>query len=338
MKVALIFRSKKLGYHSIENVFDTVREKLAGKVELLSVYVDEPGFSANNILELRKFVKTRDSDTIYHVTGDIQYVVFALPRRRTILTIHDCVFINKTKGLKRWILKKLYLDWPVRYVRAITAISEKTKSEVVALTGCNPDKISVINNPVASHIRFKERPFNNEHPALLFIGSQPNKNLNRVIESLAGFPCSLNIVGHVDDQQLAKLRQFGIRHVVENFLLKEEIADRYEKADIIVFPSLYEGFGLPIIEGFKAGRAVLTSEISPMKEVSDGAAWLVDPYSISSIRSTLERIVKDADTREKKIKNGLYIVQEYLPENVASSYFLAYSNLIAANSVAITSN
>ena len=270
--------------------------------------MDSRGFSFSNLFELRRFVSQRSADTIFHVTGDIHYAVFALPRQRTILTIHDCVFINKRKGLKGWMLKKLYLDWPVRYVPSVTAISEKTKNEVIALTGCNPDKIKVINNPVSNYIHHSKKSFNKENPVLLFIGSLPNKNLNRVIEALKGLNCILNIIGHADEQQQAKMKEYNIHYVIEKNVSNEEMAARYEHADIILFPSLYEGFGLPVIEGFKAGRAVLTSEISPLKELSDGAAWLVDPYSTDSIRNTLERIIHDEETRHRKIQTGLEIV------------------------------
>jgi glycosyltransferase involved in cell wall biosynthesis len=245
------------------------------------------------------------------------------------------VFINKRKGLKGWILKKLYLDWPVKYVSTVTAISEKTKQEVIALTGCNPAKIKVINNPVSQYIRQSEKPFNSHNPCLLFIGSLPNKNLNRVIEALKGLTCTLNIIGHADEQQILRMEAYNINFKLEKNLSNEEMAARYEQSDIILFPSLYEGFGLPVIEGFKAGRAVLTSEISPLKELSDGAAWLADPFSVDSIRNTLEKIISDKESRNKKIQAGLEIVQQYSPEKVASEYHQAYSKLRLSKSAVL---
>ncbi|HUQ66878.1 MAG TPA: glycosyltransferase family 1 protein [Flavitalea sp.] len=327
MKIVLIFRSNKLGYHSIENVFGTIHRELSACEQVESYYVQNSGFSLFNILNLLKLVKQYASDTIFHVTGDIHYAVFALPRKRSILTIHDCVFINKRKGLRGWILKKLYLDWPVRYVTAVTAISDKTKNEIIRLTGCSPHKINVINNPVSSFIRFTEKSFNTCNPVLLFIGSLPNKNLNRVIEALKGLPCTLNIIGQVNEQQQAKMKEFHISYKLEKNLSNEQMAARYEQADIILFPSLYEGFGLPVIEGFKAGRAVLTSDIAPLKELADGAAWLVNPYSIDSIRNTLDRIINDKEARNKKIRNGLENVQQYSPGKVTSKYYQAYLDL-----------
>ena len=327
MKVVVIFRSKLLKYHSIENVFDTIRDELSAHHEVEYVSVEKAGFRLANIFFLRKLVKSRSRDTIYHVTGDIHYAVFALPRKRSVLTIHDCVFINKRKSLRGWILKKLYLDWPVKFVPLVTAISEKTKREVVSITGCDPDKIKVINNPVSKYIRCTEREFNSYKPVLLFIGSLPNKNLNRVIDALIGFPCSLNIIGFADGIQQQKMRDFNIDYTLESNISNEKIAARYEQADIILFPSLYEGFGLPVIEGFKAGRAILTSDISPLKEISDGAAWLVDPYSIDSIRKTLERIVNDPEGRNRKIENGLSIVRNFSPAKVASQYQQVYKDV-----------
>ena len=327
MKIVLIFRSKKLRYHSIENVFGTIKNELSAKGEVETVCVDDCGFSITNLLALRKYVKTHRPDTIYHVTGEIHYAVFALQRRRSILTIHDCVFINKRKGLKGWILKKLYLDWPVKYVPTVIAISEKTRQEVISLTGCNPAKIKVINNPVSAYIKHTDKPFNFNNPSLLFIGSLPNKNLNRVIEALKGLKCTINIVGHADEEQLSRMKEYNINYILEKNLSNEEMSERYKQADIILFPSLYEGFGLPVIEGFKAGRAVLTSEISPLKELSDGAAWLVDPFSVESIRNMLERIISDEESRDRKIQNGFEIVQQYSPEIVASQYHQAYTNL-----------
>ena len=123
------------------------------------------------------------------------------------------------------------------------------------------------------------------------------------------------------------MKNYNIHFIAEKDLSKEEMASRYENADVVLFPSLYEGFGLPVIEGFKAGRAVVTSEISPLKELADGAAWLVDPYSVQSIRNSLERIIKDDETRERKVQSGLKLISRYSPDIIASLYHQAYAEL-----------
>lgn len=333
MNVVLIFRSKLLKYYSIENVFGAVLQEMPAKIEIESLYVNKPGFRLSNLIFLRRFVKRRSRDTIYHVTGDIHYVVFAFPRKNCLLTIHDCVFINKRKGLKRWILKKLFLDWPVWYVPLITVISGKTKDEIISLTGCNPDKIRIINNPVSAGIRFSHKSFNISKPVLLFIGTTPNKNLDRVIEALRGLSCTMDIIGEPGDTQILKLKEYNIHYVLEKDLTNEEMANRYDMADVVLFPSLYEGFGLPVIEGFKAGKPVLTSGISPMKEISGEAAWLVDPYSPESIRSTLDMIINDQITRESKVELGISLAEEYTSEKIASQYHRVYKELYKQNTI-----
>lgn len=327
MKIMLIFRAKDPVFYSIENVFGAISKVLMSSVRLGSFVLDNRGFNFANLLSLRKLVASQTKDTIYHMTGDVHYTVFALPRKRTLLTIHDCVFVNSSKGIKRWLIKKLYLDWPVKFAPMVVTISEKTKDEVVALTGCKPEKIRVINNPVSPYLYYSRKKFNARKPRLLFIGTLPNKNLNRTIEALKDLPCVLNIIGTPGEHYQKKLNDFNIEHVIERNLSDQQMALRYEQADIILFPSLYEGFGLPIIEGFKAGRAVLTSDISPLKEVSGGAAWLVDPFSALSIRSAIHNIVTDEETRNRKIQEGFKIVEQYSPARIASEYLQAYSDL-----------
>src|SRR5882762_8016410 len=92
-----------------------------------------------NLLAAKKY-----RASVYHVTGDIHYITLALPRKKTILTVHDTVFMENSRGVKRTILKWLYLKLPVRSCLYVTAISEATKKDIVQYTGCSPDKVIVI--------------------------------------------------------------------------------------------------------------------------------------------------------------------------------------------------
>lgn len=327
MTVKMIFRAKALKCHSIERVFQLVARGLKNKIVIGNVFVERVGFNIANYFDLKKYTRFQSKDTIYHVTGDVHYAVFALPRKRCILTIHDCVFLQRRTGLKKWLIKKIYLDWPVSYTKYITTISDKTKKEIVELTGCDPQKIKVIKNPVAPEIYLSAKPFNAEKPVILFMGSTPNKNLDRVMEALKGIPCKLNIIGNPTQQQRDKLKEYRIDSVVEKDISDAEIAQRYDAADLVLFPSLYEGFGLPVIEGFKAGKPVITSYISPMKELASDAAWLVDPQSSDSIRSAVMDVITKAAIREGKVKAGLKQAEDYSFENVALQYQLLYNHV-----------
>jgi glycosyltransferase involved in cell wall biosynthesis len=254
--------------------------------------------------------------------------VLALPTRKTILTIHDSVFIRNNSGLKKIFFKWIFLKLPVKKSRFVTTISEKSKREIIQYTGCNPSKVIVIPNPVNEHIYYREKEFNISKPTLLFIGSTPNKNLDRILPAISTIDCTLEIVGQIPDNHLALLKEHKIHYRQLSSLTELEMADRFSEADVILFPSLYEGFGLPILEGQKAGRAVLTSNISPMKEVAGDGACTVDPYDSNSIRGGLIKIINDANYRDQIIQKGFENLQKYEVHHIADQYLKLYTEIL----------
>jgi glycosyltransferase involved in cell wall biosynthesis len=323
-KVVQVFRKPSQHFFSIENVFSTI-ESFFQKVTISRVSANETGVRFSNILQFRKI---RKKFSLFHVTGDIHYAVFAFPRNKVILTIHDCNFLKNYSGIKRWILQKILLEWPARYAKNITTISDKSKAEILLYSGCNPAKLKIIPNPVQSVFSYSEKIFNEQCPRILFLGKTPNKNLDRVILALEGIPCLLNIVGVPTKEQVRAMDENNINYIIESGLSDFEVARRYEQCDIMLFPSVYEGFGLPIIEAFKSGRVVVTSNISPMREVADGGAYLVEPFEIESIRIGILTVCKDAELRTRLINRGQKVVQRYNPRHIANMYEDLYISLI----------
>lgn len=268
-----------------------------------------------NLCYLLKFRKG-----VFHITGHVHYAILVLPRASTVLTIHDLVFLQSYKGFRRIVMKWLFLDLPVRKAKWVTTVSIKSKNEIMHHTKCDPNKIIVIENPlsdVCSTILNYSFP---NQPKLLFIGTKSNKNLENAIPALFGLNVHLRIIGELTDKQLILLRKFQINYSYAFNLSDHQLSIEYQSADIVLFPSLYEGFGLPVIEGFCAGKPVITSDISPMKEIASDAAFLVDPHSISSIRHAVNLVINDADLRKGKVQRGSLIARSYASKKIYAEY------------------
>jgi glycosyltransferase involved in cell wall biosynthesis len=257
---------------------------------------------------------------IFHISGHVHYAILALPAASTILTIHDLVFLKTYKGLRWRVMKWLFLDLPVRKAKWITTVSDKSKAEIIKYTQCEPNKIFVISNPLAENCSFNLNHTFAEEPCILFIGTKANKNLENVIPALYGIKIHLRIIGELTDKQVLLLEKFQLKYSSVFHISDDELSKEYQNADILLFPSLYEGFGLPVIEGFCAGKPVITSNISPMKEIANDAAFLVDPHSISSIRNAVIVAINDTTLRESKIEKGKLIARLYKSKNIFTQY------------------
>ncbi len=279
---------------------------------------------------------------MFHITGDVHYAILALPKDRTILTIHDLVFLHTYSGLRRALLKWIFLDLPVKKAKYITTISEKSKQEILDYTNCNPEKILVIPNPV-DPIFAASTPSTSSTPStvltslnlpqppstslttstpstLLFLGTKPNKNLELTIAALFGLDLHLRIIGELTRKQEEMLAKFKINYSVVFSISPEQLVEEYRNAKVILFPSTYEGFGLPVIEGFQAERPVITSNISPMKEVAGDAAVLVDPYSVASIREGVINLLSSHQRQMELVEAGKEKVANYQPGFIAGLY------------------
>jgi glycosyltransferase involved in cell wall biosynthesis len=258
--------------------------------------------------------------SVVHITGHVHYAILALPRTSTILTIHDLVFLKTYKGLRRRAMKWIFLDLPVRKAKWITTVSNKSKEEIIKYTNCDPNKIFVIANPLSENCNIDFDYAFSDQPRLLFIGTKENKNLENVISALYGLNIHLRIIGELTSRQHLLLRKFEINFSNDFNLTEHQLSIEYKNTDIVLFPSFYEGFGLPVIEGFCAGKPVITSNLSPMKDIAKDAALLVDPYSISSIRNGVKEVIKNQELRQLNVEKGKLIAELYHSKKILAEY------------------
>lgn len=314
--------------YSIEAIFDDVRRRLADRINA-EVLVS----SCLNDGYLSKFVNIfeaglRQGRSVNHVTGEVHFLNLLMRHNTIVLTIHDCGFMERKRGVSRAIVRRLYLDGPVARARIVTANSETTKEEVVRYTRCNPDKVRVIPVPVNEAFRPSPREFNATCPTVLQIGTSYNKNIPRLAESLSDINCKVVIVGRLSDEQREALNRYRIDYNNVYNLSQQQMLEQYQRCDIVSFASTFEGFGMPIVEGNMVERVVITSNVSSMPEIAADAACLVDPFDVASIRAGFRRVIGDADYRQSLLENGRANRLRFDGQRIAAQYYELYEEIV----------
>ncbi|WP_336515192.1 glycosyltransferase family 1 protein [Pollutibacter soli] len=324
--VCWIGRKRSDTFFSIEKVFSSIKPFLKG-INILEKQALSKSADPKSIFNNGRYFSKQRAD-LYHITGDVHYAAMFLPGDKTVLTIHDCVFLYHPDRFKRILLRWLWLKLPAKRVKYITTISEKSKEEILKFSGCSPDKIIVIPDPVdAAFVPRSVRPAHVK-PRILQIGVKSNKNLERVAEALKGINCTLHIIGKLNDKQTDLLNKNQVDFTNRFNISEEELIETYHQSDLLLFASLYEGFGLPIIEAQASGIPVITSSLEPMRSNAGNGALIVDPENIESIRHGVQQLINDKSLREKLVEEGFRNVQRFRPEVIAESYQQIYKKIL----------
>ncbi|HLX92638.1 MAG TPA: glycosyltransferase family 1 protein [Puia sp.] len=327
------FRHPSPVYFSIEKLFGRISNEVAldGQKQFNVDVVTLPYTTKVSTMRKNISYTKRNQAFVNHITGDAHYCIIGCDNSNiNVLTIHDCVLLKRYRVInpKYWIFKWFWYDLPVRKADAITVISENTKAELLKFTRCRPEKITVIPDFVDPIFTPAEYHFNGDLPRILFIGSSVNKNLDRLLDAIRDLPVRLDLICRLREEQKTKLANYGIQYTVSENLTDSELLKKYEECDLLAFPSTYEGFGLPIVEAQAVGRPVLTSRISPMKDVAGKGARLVDPYNTQSIREGIQAIIGEADYRKELIRSGFENVARFQLKDVVDQYVSLYHQLL----------
>ncbi len=264
---------------------------------------------------------------ILHITGDVHYLAF-FKKPPLIITVHDLhsIFKGSTLGIK--IKKWLWVTRPFNKARHLVAISESTKSEIVQLMPEIREKISVIPNPVSPVFKLSLKSESNGCPTILHVGTANHKNLEKVIVALQNEEIELLILGILSNQQNSLLKESGIKYKTFSLLPYEKVYELYKRSDVVSFPSLYEGFGMPIVEAQAVGRPLLTSDLPAIKDIAGTGALFVDPHSIDDLKHGFKELINNAELRNQLVSNGLDNVTRYNARKVADQYLSLYREVV----------
>lgn len=316
------------GAFSIERLFECVRAALPGEIE---VRLETNRFYSRGVLPrlFDALRARRRAGSVNHVLGDVHYLTWFLPRRGSILTVHDCISLERLRGPRRALLWLLWYWLPVRRAEQVTVVSEYTRQALARWVPAARARISVIPPPLAPAFTPWPAPPRGSHLRLLHVGTTKNKNLLRVIDACRGLAVMLVVVGELDPTSAARMRALGLQH--ENHVKLDDAAlvELYRTSHALIFASTYEGFGLPIIEAQAIGRPVITSRICSMPEASGGAALLVDPHDVADIRRAIRCLLDDPNGAADLVQQGHANAARYAPGPIAAAYAELYRRAYA---------
>jgi glycosyltransferase involved in cell wall biosynthesis len=216
-----------------------------------------------------------------------------LPRVPTVVTVHDLAVFRHPQAFPRWTRSYAPRVVPrvLRAARSVIAVSEFTALELETLLRVPRAKIHVVAN--AADDAFAPDGPRADGDYVLAIGTlEPRKNLARAIEAAGRLGIGLRVVG-ARGWGGVDARGTDVTWLGE--VDDDELARQYRGALCVVYPSVYEGFGLPVLEAMACGTAVVTSAGGATEEVAGGAAVLVDPFDVSSIASGIESAIARRD-------------------------------------------
>ncbi len=275
-----------------------------------------------------------------------------------VITVHDLLLFYQrspngnglTRSVHTWLTRSALM-----HAARVLAVSQFTANELVRLHGVPREKIEVVYNAIddrlcCGHATDADRQLIAEryqvnYPFILYAGNiKPHKNIVRIIEAFSALKAQLEKDGRFPDLKLIligdeltshpDLRRTVVRSAVQNdvrflgFVPIDVLRIFYDAAKVFVFPSLYEGFGLPPLEAMAHGTPVVTSNISSLPEVVGNAAMMVNPENVFEIMRAVHRVLVDQPLRERMKQLGYAQVQRFSWQTSARQVLEAYRRAV----------
>lgn len=236
--------------------------------------------------------------------------------KHKIITIHDLAFMVRPSWyLNIYVLVYKFLTpISVKTAEKVLTVSEFSKTEIIKYLQTSPSKIQVIYNASASIFKAKQYTFRSSEKYLLAVSTiDPRKNFNRLIQAYLTWPNNQNVKLYVVGGKNVIYSEIECMETVSSNIIwlgrvsDIELAELYRNALGFIYPSLYEGFGLPPLEAMSSGAPVIVSDIPPHREVCGSAAIYVDPYNTASMVNAFDVLLNEAsvvEMRERGLKQA----------------------------------
>lgn len=304
-----VYDARWIGEHGIGRFAHEVRSRLPEGT------IDIPGtdpVSWRGLLELEVQTKLvhRRTRQVFFSPGYMPPISWRGP---LIFTIHDLIHLDVAAEASRF--KTLYYNHVVRpaiaRAQAVLTVSEYSRQRILDWSGAPPEKVVVVGNGVDSAFSPEGLKYDPGYPYVLYVrNTKPHKNVPRLLEAFAQLDVpevKLMLSGRADEDTRHLALRLGIldRVVFAGRIPEANLPSYYRGAAVVTMPSLYEGFGLPALEGMACGVPVVVSNTTSLPEVVGDAGVLVDPMDPASIAEGLYRALTDTALRADLRERGL---------------------------------
>jgi glycosyltransferase involved in cell wall biosynthesis len=317
--------------------------RMGSRLEVEIVPVDPRHKAARFLLEQTRLARLASRVDVMH---SFDYTFPYLAPTRNIVTIHDLNYLNHpgTFSFSQRAIRRVTVPLSLRLADRVVTISETARTEILARFPVDSDRVVVISNGYAAlESRAPQEGREDEArngPYLLSVGTlKVHKNYPRLLEAFAALPVDglrLVIVGRDDGMSGELVRRAAALGVLERvtlcgFLSEQDLRRYYRGATVFVAPSLYEGFGMPVLEAMAHGAPVACSDLAVFREIAGEAAAYFDPLDPESIRATVAAVLKDSGRRARLVGAGLERAARFTWDSSARKALRLYGELSGAS-------
>ena len=279
--------------------------------------------------------------SVYHETA---FSPARLTRVPTVFSIYDLSLrrYKETHPKERVLFFEHFIKTRLRYARHILTISEFIRQEIISEFKVAPSMVTAVPlaadpvfTPADKKVVAQVRQNYNLPPSyLLFVSSlEPRKNIDILLDALVETKTDIPIVlvgwkGWGEKSWFEKIKNLKNRVYLTGHIPDHDLRAVYTGAQALIYPSLYEGFGLPIVEAMACGCPVICSNISSMPEVAGDAAVLIDPLQSNELAQAIENVVYDTDVRNRLVEKGKQRALDFTWESTAGQTLDVYRNVV----------
>lgn len=338
------------GWRKVVNeVRKNIKDQVNEKIITYSSSIKLPYARYLNYLFIypRVIKKEQREDTIkYLAHQELAYLYKYFNFKKSIIICHDIIPFFYPAS----VINKLFFLSCMKYINKATVIitdSDNTKEDLIKYFNCSSAKIHTIYPGVNDEFKqlkvtkgniFKKYNIPSGFKYILYVGSEAkNKNMEKLLESFSKLEKENKLylikIGNVGDKSSRKktlkiIRKLKIKNIkIIDFVPEKDLILFYNSVSLFVYPSLYEGFGLPPLEAMACGCPVITSDISSLPEVCGDSAYYIDPHDVNNIGNAIKKVLNDESLREKMIKRGLNQAKQFSWKKTAKETLAIYKEI-----------